>query len=288
MAKSEFERRCVELAVDRTRGASELARFCLKALCDSALQNPAGAPPDLRRLLREQAAALAAARPSMAPIDNLLSRWLRDLDALPEEDLAALRQGASEAANRLCRISRVAVERAAAHAARLIGAGKTVLSHSLSSTVLTVFARLGEEGVTAVISESRPLCEGHKLAESLCGWGIPVTLVTDAQLGLFAGQADLALVGADSLLADGSVVNKAGTYPLALAARDQGIPFYVCCESFKRHESTTDPPPLEEMDPAELDAPERPGLTVRNIYFDITPARLVSAWIDENGVRRGE
>ena len=73
---------------------------------------------------------------------------------------------------------------------------------------------------------------------------------------------------------------------LALAAREQGVPFYVCCESFKWHEAGEPPPELEEMAPAELGVPAWPGVTVRNVYFDITPARLVSVWIDETGVRR--
>ncbi len=75
-----------------------------------------------------------------------------------------------------------------------------------------------------------------------------------------------------------------GSYLLALAARDCGVPFYVCFESFKRTSRNAEEFELEEMDPAELSPPDLPGILVRNVYFDITPARLVTAWVDENGV----
>ncbi len=87
------------------------------------------------------------------------------------------------------------------------------------------------------------------------------------------------------MLADGAVVNKVGTYLLALAARDHDLPFYVCFESFKRTTRTAAEISLEEMDPRELEPPELPGILARNVYFDVTPARLVSSWIDELGAR---
>ena len=101
-------------------------------------------------------------------------------------------------------------------------------------------------------------------------------------MGLFLGQADLVLVGADTILADGGVVNKAGTYLLALAAKASDAPFHVCCEGFKFSRKHT--VRLEEMDPSELNAPKMPNLSVRNTYFDLTPADLISAWITEQGV----
>ena len=69
--------------------------------------------------------------------------------------------------------------------------------------------------------------------------------ITDAQGGLF-DQADAVLVGADALLADGTLVNKAGTYLLALAAKDQNVPFWVCAESFKCTTTPADAFALEE------------------------------------------
>ena len=103
-------------------------------------------------------------------------------------------------------------------------------------------------------------------------------------MGLFVQHADVALVGADTIANDGSVINKAGTYLLALAARDKGIPFYVCCESFKYSQLAAAAIPLEDHDPAELNAPRLPNIKPHNIYFDITPAPLISVWVTERGM----
>lgn len=280
MNDDDFKRRLAELEEDRVHGASELARRCLRIAAASAFNAPAGDTGSLRRLLDGRAAAMAGARPSMAALGNLMARWRAALGKLPEDDLEAARRKAAEAALALVEESRRAVQEIAARTRELVGRDRTIITHSLSSTMLEVFHQLADRGVRAIITESRPLYEGRRLAARLSEWSVPTTFITDAQLGHFMQQADFAIVGADSMLPDGSVVNKAGTYLLALAANDQGVPFYVCCESFKRG---TAEPKLEEMDAAELGAPGWPHVTVANLYFDVTPARLVSGWISEEG-----
>ena len=99
-------------------------------------------------------------------------------------------------------------------------------------------------------------------------------------------RVNVALVGADAIAVDGSVINKAGTYLLALAAQDRGIPLYVCFESFKRSKLGAADIPLEQHDASEFAPPELPNITPHNIYFDITPVHLVTAWITETGMQR--
>lgn len=275
------------LAADRLHGASELARQSLEFLAELARSTPAPDPATLVAGLCAAADFLVATRPSMAPLYNLLGRWKGALARCGHLPLAEARAAAAGAAESVAAESKRAVDRAAGHAATHLGAGCTIATLSLSSTVAAVFEKLREAGVRAIVAESRPLNEGHRLAAALSAWHIPTMLVTDAALGRYAAGADAILVGADALTADGAVVNKTGTYLLALTARDNGIPFYVCCESFKRLSPSSEGPELEEMDPAELGAPELPGVRVMNPYFEVTPARLVSAWITEAGVERG-
>ena len=286
MDESSFEAALSELQQDRVHGASELARRSLELLGRSAQEATAGTVAELRRTLELRCKRLAACRPSMAPVQNLLDEWQQALARRGEDRLAEFRSAAAEEARQWVERSRMALRQVGQNGADYIGADKTIITHSLSSTVVDVFERLKERNVRAVVSESRPLNEGRILARQLSQWRIPTQLITDAQLGLFVAQADFALVGADSLLPDGSLINKAGSCLLALAAREQAVPFLVCCESFKRRRQVMDPAALEEMESEELDAPRMPGVRVRNIYFDITPAKLISGWIDEKGVHR--
>ena len=282
MEAEQFKQACDAIAADRQSGASQLARRCLEILARSARQAPAGDIPELQQMLVERQEQLAASRPSMAPVHNLLARWGFCLKS-PSRELTEFRAAAAEEAERLCRVSRKAVAAIGRHGADYLGDDLTLITHSLSSTVVAVCEALKDRGVEVIASESRPLYEGLKLAEQLADWKVPVTVITDAQLGLFSDKADIALIGADSLLADGSAINKAGSWLLALAARERGIPLLVACESFKIRPDDS-PPQLEEMDPAELGHPCRSGIALRNIYFEIIPAALVGGWINEDGV----
>lgn len=282
MTEADFQKRLTELTEDRQHGASELARQALEILAESSETATNQDVAQWQQLLLNRSSVLRNCRPSMAPVHNLLSAWEEQLLSQPETDLITARQTAATLARELIEESRQAVTATVRETISMIHPPCTIITHSLSSTVSKIFHSLRECEVEVIVTESRPLNEGYLLARQLCDWGITCRLITDAQLGLFAAEADLALVGADSLLVDGTLINKSGTYLLALAARAAGIPFYVAAESFKRHTREV-PVILEEMSTEELGAPHLKDLQISNIYFDRTPARLISAWINEFG-----
>ncbi|MDH3404920.1 MAG: hypothetical protein OES32_17735 [Acidobacteriota bacterium] len=283
MSLEELRDECVQsLRADHERGASQLARMALGYLAEAARDASITDVATLRSELDHLARDLAAARPSMAPIANLVARWRAAVAGLAADELAPARAAYVEQAQALVAQSQQAALEAARRAAARIPSGATILTHSLSSTVAEALHLL-QGRATVIFTESRPRLEGHRLGRWLSAAEMTGQMITDAQLGHFAAQADVALVGADAVLADGAIVNKVGTYLLALAARDHELPFYVCYESFKRTTATSEETSLEEMDPAELSPPELPGILTRNVYFDVTPARLVTAWIDEDG-----
>ncbi len=105
------------------------------------------------------------------------------------------------------------------------------------------------------------------------------------------GLVDICLVGTDRTLAGGDVCNKIGTYLKALAARDNGVPFYVALPGPSIDWETRDPNdiPIEERDGrevAELGGIRLvpPGTATANFGFDVTPARLVTGLITERGL----
>lgn len=192
------------------------------------------------------------------------------------------------------------------HGAELLAGSRRVLTHcntgSLAApgrgTALGVIAELAQRaGVeTVLVTESRPLLQGARLTTyELSQLDIPHQLVVDgAAAGLIArGAAEAVIVGCDRVAANGDVANKVGTYPIALAASASAIPFVVAAPI-----STIDPAcpdgeaiELEERDPDEvrcaLEQPlTLPNVACRNLAFDITPARLVTALVTERGVAR--
>ena len=136
------------------------------------------------------------------------------------------------------------------------------------------------------VDETRPRNQGLLTAWELAQHGVPHTVIVDNAGGhlMRQGLVDLCLVGTDRVARNGDVANKIGTYLKALAAADNGIPFYVAAPSSSIDWSAAagSAIPIEERASVELGfAPEIP---VANPAFDVTPARLVGGLITERGL----
>lgn len=153
------------------------------------------------------------------------------------------------------------------------------------------------------VDETRPRNQGASLTTwELAKRGVPHTLIADNAGGhlMQHGQVDICFVGADRVTATGDACNKIGTYLKALAAHDNGVPFFVCLPSSTIDWTIRDglaEIPIEERRAHEVThmrgrteagqvvdveiAP--PGVAVGNPAFDVTPARLVTALVTERG-----
>jgi len=145
------------------------------------------------------------------------------------------------------------------------------------------------------VSETRPRMQGAKLtAWELKASGVPHTLVVDAAGAALMRQhrVDIVLVGADRVTRNGDVCNKIGTYEKALAADDNGVPFYAAVPSstIDWMIDDADAIPIEERSedevlyPAGAQSIAPDGTSVANPAFDATPARLVTGLITERGI----
>ncbi len=284
MDKTAFKVALKSLNEQHFNGAGDLVRRCLKLLADSALHAPAKDVASLKGLLANRSSELRAGRFDLAPLDNLLGSWQAKIQDIGEGELEEWRWQAADVAMALLDDSRTAVRRLALNVKNVVSDGATVLTHGPSSTIRESLSALAERNVRVIVTECRPNFGGREIARKLVGWGISTTLITDAQMGMAVREADCVLVGAESILADGTVMNQVGTYLLALAAHDRGVPLYVCCESFKRHGSQNTKPVFREEDGAELGVNPAVGLRVRNLSVDATPGWLVTGWINEAGV----
>ncbi len=284
MSLHKFQHDCLQQIIcDHQSGATELARKALQALVDYSDLLKDQTRPEQRRALLEFARALQQSRPSMAPMYNLIAEFSVNLSHVTP-DMTPHQQAHASVETLLARTTN-ARDAIAAHLAELVAPGAVVLAHSRSSTLIACFKVLSRKPVQAIITESRPGNEGRSLAKTLSDLGVISEYITEAQLGIFVPRADLILLGADCLLVDGSVINKAGSCLIAMAASEAHVPVYVCAESFKRCDWRSQDVRLEEMDGSELGLEPLPNIRPRNIYFDRTPARYVSAWIDEQGVQ---
>jgi methylthioribose-1-phosphate isomerase len=149
------------------------------------------------------------------------------------------------------------------------------------------------------VGETRPLLQGSRLtAWELDQLGIDYRVVVDGAgpSVISRGMVDAAVVGADRIAANGDVVNKVGTYPLALACARAGVPFIVAAPESTVDESTPTGSNVAIETRADAEVVEWSGIRVApagaralNIAFDVTPADLVTAIVTESRViRQGE
>ena len=272
--RSELSRRVRDNLRD---GASHLARIALDSLSDYAALD-VGNRESLRAELLDFADELANVRPTMTAIHNLVARWRVGVEEF-DGDLDALRAYARTQAQQVRTWADAATDATQRQVITTLGDRRRLMTHSISSTVARTLLRMPRRDLNVVVTESRPAFEGWNLASSLARADIPVTYITDAQMALFVADVEAVVVGADALLPDGSLVNKAGTRLLALAAHERGVPFNVCAESFKCTDQPVAEVVLEEKSGSELRPPPVPGIRTRNIYFEITPAHLITDWL---------
>ncbi|MBN1368997.1 MAG: S-methyl-5-thioribose-1-phosphate isomerase, partial [Dehalococcoidaceae bacterium] len=152
--------------------------------------------------------------------------------------------------------------------------------------------------IRVLAMETRPLLQGARLtALELEQAGIPFELIVDSAAGhcMARGKIDLVITGADRIARNGDTANKIGTYTLAVLAGVHGLPFYIAAPltTFDPATATGGSIVIEERSPDEItcfngDASAPPNTPALNPAFDVTPARLITAFITEAGLLRPE
>lgn len=253
---------------DETHGSAYVSVRACEVLRDDAA---AGADYDA---LRGTARDLLAARESMAAVANRVNRVVATADTADADAILRSASATIDAA--------LAADSDAAAAAAVELSDASLLTLSRSGTAFDAIVGAGPERV--VVAESRTAREGVDTAERLAAEEFDVTLTTDAAVPSLVADVNAVLVGADTVLRDGSVVNKVGTHTAALAAAEANVPTYAVCARDKIA------PDVDLADPVIEDAPASAlydgdaSLDVANPRFDVTPASLLTGVVTEDGV----
>ena len=288
MVHPEVESTATAIAEMEIRGAATIADAAAAALATSARESDADSPEAFRASMREAARTLYDTRPTAVSLPNALRFVLHGMSGTTVE---SLRQSVVDRAERFQRDLDVAQSKLGRVGAGRIRDGDVVMTHCHSTDAMACIEAAVDDGkhVEAIVKETRPRQQGHITARELRDLGVPVTLVVDNAAHRYLNDADHVLVGADSIAADGSVINKIGTSGLAVSARDRGTPIMVAAQTIKLHPDTLTGQAVEiEMrDESEVvdDETRRDigDIEVRNPAFDVTPPRHVDAIVTERG-----
>ena len=273
--------------------AARSGREVMHALTQVAADSTASDAPGLVGEIESAIDALLAVMPAYAPPINAMHLVMSRADeALASNATAAdLRAALISDADDFrvwCEEARAKVTR---HGAEIIRDGATVFTFTLGETILRTLREARAQGKVfkVLVTESRPNNDGLVTAAELDKAGVPVSVSVDACIGALVPQADVMMVGAEAIMADGTAVCKVGTYPSALVAHTHGVPVYVVVDTLKFYTTSLLGLPLKmEMDCLYRrdilppDAPKR--AQVVGHLFDKTPPHLITGVATERGI----
>jgi translation initiation factor eIF-2B subunit delta len=258
---------------DRSSGASQIARNALGVLKFFAQTSKIetcrgfiGAFSELGRMLFDM-------RHNMAPVQNLVARIVYEIHSLDEDNLVKVRNFAVSRIDALCKESDAAAKKTAEWAASKIGYSDFLATCSYSSTICETFRIAKNKGkrFKVFIAESKSdddkLRYGQVVANFLESIDVSAEVFPDDEIYRYVPKTNCVLVGADSVLFDGSIINGCPTYGVAVEAADSGVPFFSVCESIKANSMSY----LGKNIEAEKG-------------FDLVPSNLITGIITEKGI----
>jgi len=292
------------------RGAPAIGAAAAYAMAQAFAEAPAADPwPYAREARARIEATRPTARDLFAGVEHV---W-----AAAESAEGAPADAALEAAQSFADASAESCRRVGEHGAALIAEGARVLTHCNAGWLATVdygtalapiyLAAAQGRPAHVWVDETRPRAQGARLtAWELANEQLSHAVIADNAAAWFMsrGEVDLVIVGADRIAANGDVVNKIGTLGRAVCAREFGIHFYVAAPPPTFDAATRDGPAVTIEERAEdevhyQEGPDAegvlrrvrvtsPGSPARNPAFDVTPARLVTAYVTDTGVFTAE
>ncbi|MBT8171894.1 S-methyl-5-thioribose-1-phosphate isomerase [Candidatus Bathyarchaeota archaeon] len=285
----------------KLRGAPLIGVAAAYGLALTAFHSKADKKMDLLKELEKSAEVLRKTRPTAVNLFWAINRMMKKANETKGTKDTLIKTVVDEA-QKMAKEDIETNKKMGNYGASLIEDGDTILTHcnagSLATvdygTALGVIRAAIEEGknIRVIACETRPRLQGAKLTcYELMRDNIPVTLISDTMVGyvMSQGMVDKVVVGADRIVQD-AVLNKIGTYNVAVLAYEHEIPFYVAAPMSTMDQScTSDDAIVEERNSEEVTnigceriAPE--GVKVLNPAFDITPLVYVDAVITEEGI----
>ena len=247
---------------------------------------------------------LETARPTAVNLHWALDRLKTTIKAHKDKDIADIKDIVLKTAKTIHAEDKRICKTIGEKGIELVEEDTQILTHcntgSLATgqygTALSVIfhAHEADKNIQVWVDETRPLLQGSRLtAWELKNAEIPMKLITDSTAGslIRRGEVDMVLVGADRITANGDVANKIGTYPLAVVAHENDIPFYVAAplSTIDMELEEGDEIPIEEREGDEItqfnDSKVAPKKTeTYNPAFDITPNQYITGFITEEGI----
>jgi methylthioribose-1-phosphate isomerase len=286
----------------KIRGAPLIGAAAAYGLALTAYNSKTSKKGEFLKEMQDSVQLLKRTRPTGMNLFWAVARIMNEIRTRRDSHVDILRDVVVREAGKIADEDVEVNRRIGEHGSKLISSGDTILTHCNAGalatvdygTALGVVRSAWEQGkkIKVMATETRPRLQGARLtAYELKAMGVPFTLITDNMVGyvMSRGLVSLVITGADRIVRD-AVVNKIGTYSIAVLAHEHKVPFYAAAplSTFDLTHEAADVT-IEERNPEEVTrfgsrvtAPR--GTKALNPAFDITPIKYVTAIICEKGV----
>lgn len=278
----------IEIKNLKIQGASNIAKASLLTLKEYLKNKEFKDAGKILKKIKEASRKLALARPNEPLTKNIFT--LLFIDLKKEKDPKKIKDDFLVRIEKAIKMIERAEEKIAKRIAKIIKDNDKVFTHCHSSTVEKglILAKKEGKNFEVFVTETRPLFQGRITAKNLIKAGIKTTMVVDSSAGFliskYSGEELMmtkVIIGCDALLKDGSIINKIGSFGIALSAYYQKVPLYVAGTLLKFTPSSWIK--IEKRSPKEVwkEAPKK--LKIINFAFDIVPNQFIKKIICEKG-----
>lgn len=277
---------------------SSIANAAIQALTKMIERSKARTIMELQIQLQNAVSQLRATDPSSISLEAGCKLFMRNVirvkSSLEEQEtIVDLRSRLIERGKVFAKLNMEARPRIARFGARFIRDGTRILIHGRSRVVNRLIMHAHELGknFSVTVTEGRPDYAGYVVAEELKKAGIVCRLILDSAVATYMSEMDMVLVGAEGVVESGGVINKVGTYQIAMVASLLNKPLYVAAESYKFARifplSQKDIPQRKEAKfepvtkPSSLSLPK--GVPFLNPSCDYTPPNFITIIVTDLG-----
>ena len=275
----------------KIQGATAVARTIVTVLKKDALSSKETDFKKWRQKIRKDADYLLSARPTEPMAQNGVKFIFANLYKSNPKNILEAKNYFKKACNDYLTLMEDAASLIINQGQKVIKIKNNIFTHCHSWLVEQILVRAKKEGKNFKVfnTETRPLFQGHITAKKLLKAKIPVTMVVDSSsdflISRYSGKnlmIDKVIIGADAILSDGSVINKIGSFGIALTAHEEKIPIYIAVSLLKFYPKNwikIEKRPAKEI---WMHAPKK--LKIINFAFDRIPAEYITGIICEEGI----
>lgn len=275
----------------KIQGATNIAKYAILALHDSILKNKFEDKRDFKNFFIKACKKIEKARPTEPMLFNGIRYCLYILNENESKDLKYLKKDVVNATEFYLDLIVDASARVIKNGIKIIKDNDTILTHCHSSSVVKtlILAKNSGKKFEVINTETRPLFQGRLTAVELHENNIKFMMVIDSEAPYFISPAsgkeyevEKVLIGCDAIGMSGSIINKTGSYSIALAAKAFKKPLYVSGTLLKC--DVNDNIPVESRDFKEIWEKAPKDIKILNFAFDLVPTEYITGIITEFGI----